>query len=380
MKIAIDIRNIGRKRTGSETVIVELVKTLVENDPENTYFLLTNTKEREVINYITNTLNLQKRSNAQIVSLFAPLRVWWLFIAVATFIQREKIDLFHTEYIVPFFIKKTTKVLTHIHDVSFAVKSIRPLIRKKDLLILDLVMEKSLRRADGIIAVSEFTRDELVRYYKNISRKITVIYNASSMNKSAAVTWDEIGKKYKLPVKYIFSLGTMQPRKNIPFLISAFLEFAKKVPDIDLVLSGERSYHFDAVIDKILDCQPELAKRIHFTGYINSTDLPEIYKNAQCFVSPSLYEGFGIPIVEAFNTETPVVCSDIPAYREVAKNAAKFFHPCKIDQCVAALYTVCTDNKIAQELVKAGKDRQQAFSWKKSAQQLKALIAEEKYE
>lgn len=370
MNIAIDIRNIGKNRTGSEVVVLQLVKHLLQQDQRNEYFLLTDTDDSQVLDYVHDALLLEGKERVHVVSLWSPHRSVWLFWQVAFFVRKMQIDVFHTEYIVPFFIPRKTRVLTHIHDVSFADPAIRPLIGKKDLFILDRLMGRSLRRADRIIAVSAFTKSQIEKYYGYQSPKVVLIYNGPGFDEidaeASAPTMAAIRDKYSLPQRYIFALGTMQPRKNIPFLIEAFARCAAKLPQIDLVLSGPRHQHFDDVIAQTLKRYPEIAKRVHFTGYIEPGDLPSVYQGAVCSVHPSLYEGFGLPLLESFWAGVPVAASDIPVYQEIAGSGALYFDPCEIDRCSEVLYTICTDNRVRSELLEQAENQKKRFSWKAS--------------
>jgi len=371
MNIAIDIRNIGRNRTGSEVVVLQLVKKVLEKDHYNQYFLLTDTRDQHVLHYVSKVLFLKSKNNVKLVSLPSPHRVIWLFFSVAFFLRKARIDVFHTEYIVPFFIPSHICVLTHIHDVSFADPAIRPLISTKDLFILDRLMPRSLRRANHIIAVSHFTMNQIQKYYGYEAPKVVMIYNAAAYGTPEDdlphVTTDAIVQKYSLPKKYIFALGTMQPRKNIPFLIEAFACVASKIPNTHLVLSGPRAKSFDMLIETTLKRYPDIAKRVHFTGYIAPADLDFVYGGAICTVHPSLYEGFGLPLLESFWAEVPVMASDIPAYREIAGGGALYFDPHEIDHCCEVLYTVCTDKIVRQEILSQAQKLRERFSWEVSA-------------
>lgn len=376
MNIAIDIRNIGRQRTGSEVVVLELTRKLLSRDSQDTYFLVTDTDDVDVHRYIKKSLALDHKNHVSIVALKTRSRAKWVLYEVPLFCKKYDIDLFWTEYIVPFFISRKTKVVTHIHDVSF--QAIRAMIGKKDLLYLDLMIPRSLRRADAIVAVSAFTEQEIFTFYPYIKKdKVQKIYNACGEQFYAAVGEQElkiIEKKYNLPQKYIFALGTMQPRKNIPLIIEAFAKIAHRIGDTDLVLSGKQGHHYDTLIDDIIERYPYIKNRIHFTGYIDAMDLPGVYQNAHVFVYPSLYEGFGIPLLEAFWSDVPVVASDTQIHREIAGDAACFFDPISIDQCADSLYDCCIDEKLRTELTEKGKQRRLAYSWDDAAKKMNALF------
>ncbi|EKE20667.1 MAG: mannosyltransferase B-like protein [uncultured bacterium] len=374
MKIAIDIRNIGKQRTGSEVVVTELTKNILELDKENEYLLLTNTDDELVLKNINEKLNLGDKKNAQVISLEAKNKFVWAAWTMPVFFRKNKIDVFHSEYILPFFIPKRIKVVTHIHDVSFKVY--RQMILKKDLFFLDLFIPRSVRRSDKIIAVSQFTKDEILKYYKVDADKIEVVFNSTNLIEREITEEMEktICEKYNLPEKFILYIGTLQPRKNIPLLIEAYAKIKNKIPEIKLVLAGNKNGHnFDKKINEVL-LKNDLNKDIIFAGFIDTIDKVVVYKMATVYVFPSFYEGFGIPILEAMSQGVPVLASDIPPHREVGVNEDIYFNPNSIDNLSDMLYNICIDKERRERLIKLGLVKSNFFSWKESAQKMLNLF------
>jgi len=369
LHIAIDIRNIGRGRTGSEVVVRELTRALLRQDHTNTYYLLTDVRDEKTLQYISDVLELAKHSNARVYHLPAHGRGDWVLWHAWRFVRQKKIDVFHTEYIVPFFLPSTTAVITHIHDVSFV--ALRDKINKKDLFFLDLLLPRSLRRADKIIAVSDFTKREITKYYPTVRDKVVVIYNALPEFFASEASSEDVArvqKKYHLPQTFFFAIGTMQPRKNIPFLLEAFASLLQKIPDAHLVLSGRKTPQMDTLITKHLAQNPQLKDRVIFTGFIAERDLPAVYKGATVFVYPSLYEGFGLPILEAFSQQTITLASDLPVHHEIADNGAMYFDPHNVDQCSKVMYDAYTMKQTRHVFYERMRVRLAQYSWKKSAQ------------
>lgn len=371
MEIGIDIRNIGKQRTGSEAVVLELTKNILKLDQENKYLLLTDSVDENVLTNIKRDLSLENRKNAKIVSLKANNKFIWALWTLPRFMQKNKLDIFHTEYILPFFIPQKIKVITHIHDVSF--KAYRKMILKRDLFFLDLLIPRSIRRSDKIIAVSEFTKNEIIKYYKTDPLKIEVVHNSISVNKLSVNENKkrEVKEKYNLPDKYILYLGTLQPRKNIALLVEAYAKIRTKLPEIKLVIAGNKSAHnFDEKIDRIIK-KYNLGKHdIVFTGFIDAKDKNIFFEMAHVFVFPSFYEGFGIPILEAMSVGVPVLASDISPHREVSKEAILYFNPKSLDKLEKKLYNICIDEGLRNKLINLGKSRVLFFSWEKSAKKL----------
>jgi glycosyltransferase involved in cell wall biosynthesis len=282
------------------------------------------------------------------------------------------VDIYHTQYITPFFVSKSIKIVTHIHDVSF--KAYPEYIKKIDLFFLNLLIPKSLKRADKIIAVSEFTKNEIIKYYKINPDKIEVICNALGddflKNNYPENKLAETRKKYHLPEKFILYLGTLQPRKNIPFLIESFAKIKEKIPEIKLVLAGNREAHnFDEKINETI-LKLNLQDSIIFSGYVSQSDVPIVYKLASVFVFPSLYEGFGIPILEAMSQKIPVLASNIPVHREIGGEAALYFNIGSVDDFSEKLYNLITDENLRNKLISSGFERINLFSWQKSTEKL----------
>ncbi|MEA3323197.1 MAG: glycosyltransferase family 1 protein [Patescibacteria group bacterium] len=370
MKIAIDIRNIGKGRTGDEVVFFELVKNLALIDDNNDYKLLIDDRSDDEITEVENNLGITNKNNFTVVQLGSGNKFVWNGWKIAKYCVDEKIDIYHTQYIIPFFIPVTTKIVTHIHDVSF--KAHKELISKKDAFFLNRLIPRAVKKSDKVIAVSQFTKDEIVKYYNVPADKISVIYNASSL---VEVNTDEksVREKYQLPMKYVLALGTMQPRKNIPFLVEAFAGIANEVSDTYLVLAGKKSHNFDQSIEKIIKQYPQLKDKIIFTDYIDEDDKFLVYKMADVFAFPSLYEGFGVPILEAFTAGTAVIASDIAPHKEVAGDSALYFSPIDIDQCKKMLYDALVNDRIRNDVLAVATQQKKQFSWYKSAQKLRQL-------
>jgi glycosyltransferase involved in cell wall biosynthesis len=364
MRIGIDIRMIGKNRTGDESVFTLLAKTLPRIDSENEYVLLIDNRTEEEIRSVERLLEIKGLHNASIRQCGSGNKFLWNSIFASRAVRRWDVDVYHTQYIVPFFIPQKTKIITHIHDVSFLAHP--EYISWKDRFFLSTLIPRSLRKASKIIAVSEFTKREIVKYGDISANKIVVVPNAIDERYETTTYSDEeiatIRKKYALPNSYILHIGTMQPRKNIPFLLRGFAEVRKQLPDLALVLTGNRyAHHFDARIDSVIQ-ELHLEDAVCFAGYIDADDLPAVISSAQICASMSIYEGFGLPVLEAMARGVPVVASDIEPYREVSENAARFVPLGDIAQLRESLYTISVDTRIREELLTRGKERVRLFS------------------
>lgn len=368
--IAIDIRLLGKERTGDETVFFHLTKEVLKLDKENQYCLLTDETVTEKIASLYVRLECVGQENVSIVSLPAANRFVWNLFVLPRYLFRKKIDIFHTQYILPLFSPKRTNMITHIHDASF--RRYPELIGWFDRFFLTLLIPRSLAKATLIITPSQFTKQEIVKYYAIREEKIVTVPNALGENFFKDATKDvqkdrAVRERYHLPEHFIIAVGTLQPRKNIPLLISAFASLRKRLPKMNLVLVGNRlAHHADSRIDEII-VRENLGKTVIFPGFVKESDLPAVIRLAQVFVLPSLYEGFGIPLLEAMSQHVPVVASDIPGLREVGGEAAVYFDPKSIVSCEEKVYTLCTQEEERMALIKHGGIRVRLFSWQKSA-------------
>jgi len=371
--IAIDIRLVGRNRTGDEAVFRNLTREILALDRSDQYLLLTDKGDRESLARIGEILGKEGKlpENAKVVSLPARSRYSWNFFRVPLFLLKEKTDIFHTRYILPSFVPRRTKVVAHIHDVSF--RAFPGYIGVADRIFLALFIPRTMKRSDLIVAPSRFTKDEIVSRYGVPAEKISVIGNAIAPAFLIEPTPEDLARarsRNGLPDSFILSVGTMQPRKNIPLLIRAFARIRKDFPDLRLVLVGGRGgRHYDEAIDAAIE-EEGLADSVIFPGYVPQEDMPALFRLARILAFPSRYEGFGIPILEAFAAGTPVAASDIPPFREVGAEAALFFDPTDIATCAESLYTLLIDENARTRGERSGKDRLAKYSWTESAQKI----------
>jgi glycosyltransferase involved in cell wall biosynthesis len=384
LKIGIDIRNIGKKRTGDEVVFFNLTKNLAEIDEKNNYFLFTDITEREILIEIVKRLGLEDKKNFKIIPLevFGPKAlhkfVWNLW-TLPNYLRTNPVDTYLTQYITPFFVSKKIKIITIFHDISF--NFFPQFIKLSDRFFLNTLVPLTLRRADKIIGVSKFTADEILRYHKIDAKKISWVHNAvgeeflsEAKKKTSKSELEDIRKKYNLPQKFILYLGTLQPRKNVPTLIEAYAKLPKEIrSELKLVLAGSRGYNFDPEIDRALE-KYSLKKDVPLLGYIPDEDKAHIFRLAHIFCFPSFYEGFGIPILEAFSTQTPVIASNIPPHKEIAELCAIFFNPKDPQELAEKLQFLYEDKASRDNLVRIASIQAEKFSWRKTSEKMLQII------
>lgn len=377
LAIGIDIRLIGKNRTGDEAVFFQLVRELIRRKDANVrYELYTDEQHDEKLAALRVKLECLGRPDIEIVPLAARNRFSWNAVALPWRLFRFPVDVFHTQYILPLWLPRKLKVVTHIHDVSFRAHP--EWVPQRDLAFLSLLIPRTIFRSDAIIAISEFTRSEILRYYPAAKDKVWIIENAAAEEWFAGVSSESIGQtleKFGLErEKYFISSGTMQPRKNIAFLIALFESVAQRESfDFKLVLTGNTAGH--NVDRTVTSARPD---RIVFTGYVSDAELRALVAGSRAFVFPSLYEGFGIPIEEALASGVPVLAADIPAFREVGRDRVTYFNPSHLAQAAETLYTFSVadpENGRGEAVSAVGKRREKGspYSWKRSAEKLFCL-------
>lgn len=264
-------------------------------------------------------------------------------------------------------------VVVTIHDTSYEYFPHEFL--KKDLFKLKAWTTHAIKQAKTVIAVSESTKRDIVKNYKITAKDVNIVMNGFKKHQDvrSKKTSAQVMKKYDLKKhEYILYVGTLQPRKNITTLIKSFEQVHKLRPYVKLVIVGRKGWLYHEFFSTAQ--QLGLQDSILFTGYVPDEDLPHLYKNAGVFVMPSLYEGFGIPLLEAMYYGCPVISSNTSSLPEVGGDAAIYFNPRNVNQLTKKIIEVLGKKSLRNKLVKAGKKQYKKFSWKKSASETLQLI------
>ncbi len=379
MRIGIDIRNIGRKRTGDEAVFLNIVRELSCIDSENEYQLFLDRRSAEEQREISMRLGISGKKNFHLVLLdSARTKFDWNAWHIPRYLAAHEIDIYHTQYIAPLFVPRRTALVTHIHDVSFRAEP--RFISFLDRFFLNAFIPRSLSRSDLIVVPSVFTKREVMKFYRVPEEKILVAWNAVApeflVERAATDGERRVRDRYRLPDSFVLSLGTLQPRKNVPRLIEAFSLLRGEDQNLRLVIAGNRlGHHVDPEIDRIVR-RLNLESSIVFPGFVEQEDVRALISAARAFAFPSKYEGFGIPMLEAMSCGVPVVASDIPALRETGSDAALFANPDDPKSFADALRLAIQTGSERKRLIREGKDRAKYFSWEKSAKDILAAYEE----
>jgi glycosyltransferase involved in cell wall biosynthesis len=294
-------------------------------------------------------------------------RIWHrahLLLPVEVFVGR--IDLFHaTDFVLPPTLSRTRSLLT-VHDLSFVRV---PLAASPGLkAYLNQVVPLSVRRADHVLADSIATKDDLVALYGVSPAKVTVLLSGVGAQFHFDDSQLNPKSRYIPSFPYILSVGTVQPRKNYGRLIQALVALRSRNYDVHLVIAGGSGWLTDSIYETIESTH--MQNFVHFIGFADDTDLPALYSGATCFAFPSLYEGFGLPVLEAMACGTPVVTSNVSSLPEVAGDAALMVNPYDVEAIADALRRLIDDSALRTELIEKGRIRASHFSWDNSAQHL----------
>jgi len=274
-------------------------------------------------------------------------------------------DLFHaTEHLLPR-LKGARTVLT-VHDLIFLLfpEYHLPLNRW----FLNRFMPFFLRRADAIIAVSQCTKDDLIRHYAVPSEKIAVVYEGVDARFQPVTDPDILARvraRYGLPERYILSVGTIEPRKNLTTLLEAYRTLRAQGSELKLVIAGKKGWLYEGFFRRLRELG--LEREVVFPGFVPDEDLPALYSAAEFFVFPSLYEGFGLPVLEAMACGTPVVASNSSSLPEVIGEAGIMVEPRDIRALAEAMERVLADQGKQREMREKGLRQAAKFTWERAA-------------
>lgn len=295
-------------------------------------------------------------------------------IPVESFLGR--VDLFHS----PDFTLPPTLlapgVLT-VHDVAFLAEPdcAYPTLRT----YLERTVPRSVGAADHIIAVSDSTRREVINRFGVAPEKVTTVYEAAGPE-----FYPEAAEQTELALQglgvarpYILSVGTLEPRKNYPRLLDAYAMLLERGAHQDLIIAGRRGWMFQPIFDRIAALQLENRVRIVEP---NDTELRALYCGADAFVYASLYEGFGIPVLEALACGTPVACSRTSSLPEVLGDAGLSFDPRDVEEIAGVVLRLLEDTELRARLRRRGPERASGFSWDRAAKETVAVYRETLHE
>jgi glycosyltransferase involved in cell wall biosynthesis len=372
MHIGLDVTAAVSQGAGIGRYTRELLRALAQLDTQNQYrlFYASHTRPHALPPFGPNF-----RVRALPVHDIWLARVWHraqLPIPVETF--TGPVDIFHSpDFTLPP-TRPGVKTLLTVHDLSFVrdPASAAPGLLK----YLNTVVPRSVERAQHILADSLATKNDLQEIYAVPPEKITVLYSGveARFRRASDAEQNAVRAKYHLGAEpFILAVGTLQPRKNYGRLIQAFAAVCPqlKAENYKLIIAGGKGWLFDSIFAEVE--QRGLRERVLFPGFVADEDLPALYSAAHVFAYPSLYEGFGLPVLEAFACGTPVLTSTVSSLPEVAGEAALSVPPTDVTTLAEALHRLTTDDALRAELTAKGLGRAQTFTWQRAAQELLSI-------
>jgi glycosyltransferase involved in cell wall biosynthesis len=369
MLIGIDAsRALRARRTGTERYALEIIRHLVAL-PEAAHH-----RWRLYVDQPAPLTDFVADPGGEIECCHLPAQRLWTHQALAREVcQRPPDVLFVPAHVLPFVVpvwRLPPSVVT-IHDLGY--RHFPQAHPWRQRLYLDWSTQWSALAATKLIAVSGATATDLRRFYATPQHKITVIPEATSPFPGPVATPAAVLARYGLSRPYLLYVGTLQPRKNLERLVRAYakLQAAGSLP-ADLVLAGGQGWLSPPLAE--LAASLGVGDRVHLLGYVADAELPALYSGALGFCFPSLFEGFGLPVLEAQQWGVPVMSANNSALPEIAGDAALLVDPTDIDAIAEAMLRLSQDEPLRQQLIQAGYENVKRFSWEKAARETLAVL------
>lgn len=369
-----------KHKTGISYCESGLVKELIRKHPEDNfsfqYFSLRNHDEKEsALKEYTAAENVSvdvckgfSGRLYKLITLIIPLPYKW-------FLGKSSDVTHFFNYIVPPFVRGKTVVT--VHDLTYITHP--ETMDRRTRIILKLTAKRSIKRADKIIAVSRFTKSEIIKYLGIAPEKIEVVYNAVDLtlyrDDFSEEDIERVKGKYRIKNEYFLYLGTLEPRKNLERLIGAYAALLKKYPDFpELVIAGKKGWLYEKIFDNVTRLGIE--DKVIFTGYVPDEDAPILMNGARVFCFPSLYEGYGMPVIEAMACGTPVLTSDCSSLSEVAEGGAVMVDPLSEESITNGLERLYLDEVLRSDLSERGRRIAERSVWSTQAEKLYEIYSQ----
>lgn len=358
MNIAVDARALlEEQKDGIASSVTNLLDNLLNIDTTNQYTFFFNKDIPANFKY----------KNVKCCVLKKP-SIFWPQIRLSMYFLRHRNDFdvfFSPTYSLPFYFPR--KKIVIIYDLAF--KNFKKYFKFFDYSMLLYLTDYSIKHSDRIISISDSTKNDILKYYNVNSNKVRTIYLGYDKNYFYPRSIHDIKTcktKYNISGDYIVHIGTLQKRKNITRLVKAFALLKKRGLKEKLVIVGKRGWLYDEIFETVRNLK--LEKDILFTGYVPLEDLPFLISGSKCFILPSLYEGFGLPLLEAMACGTPVITSNVSSLPEVVGDAGMLINnPYSSDEIAERIYSLLKNNALQNQLKQKGLERAKLFSWNRSA-------------
>lgn len=369
MKIAINTLSLAKTKVGMGKYIAELVNSIPVSDQGNFYFIYLSEENKKYFNLSQG--NIQQILVRRIWTN-GLLRIFWEQLILPFSLCWNKINTYHAPgFVLPLFrVNKNTKFVVTIADMTFFSHPEHHIYWKQKY--FKCMIPMSIKQADHILAISENTKKDILEMIPVNKNKIVVTYLGydAFFSKQNKTKISAVLQKWWINFPYILFVGMLEPRKNIPSLIKAFAAIKEK-RDHKLVIVGKKGWLYGEIFALVQKLKIE--EQVIFTGYVPDEDLPALYSAATCFVYPSFYEGFGIPIIEAMACGCPVITSNNSSMKEIAGDAAIVVDPYNVKEIQNAIELLITDKVIRRKMEKQGVMQAKKFSWEKMISKTKEV-------
>jgi len=358
MRVGIDGRVLLGRKTGDRTYTYNLVRALARADIGHEFVVYLDEQPPAAIRDALDGLLIHVRER--------PRGYLWTVMALPRLARADRLDLLHVQYMAPFV--SPCPVISTIHDISF--KLYPQWFTWRDRVVMNRFLPGSLRRTASVLAPSEATASDIAAQYSYPRERIFVTPEASGeqfLTQPDAADRARIRAKFQMPGPYMLYVGNLQPRKNVRRLIRAFVaartqkRFAEQ-----LILAGQPAWK--CAEEQRLLHDAAAAGHVRHIGYVEDNDLPALYAEATALLFPTLYEGFGLPVLEAMAVGTPVLTSNVSSLPEVAGDAALLVDPRNEAAIGAAVAQLAYDVELRERLGAAGRNRAQLFAWSTTAE------------
>lgn len=347
---------------GTEIYLRSLIQAIAAADPVNEYYVFTNLEtDVELVPEQDNFHHVPQKVHASI----RPARLSWEQIVLPWRARRLKLDvLFNPGFTSPLF--SPCPNVTVFHDLQH--KRHPEYFRRFDLPFWRLFLYLSARFSSRLIAVSEATRLDLLRYYPIPDSKIRVVPHGVDE------AFFEVGRQRtpEMLRHFVLCVSTLHPHKNLDRLVRAFRSIHRSRPEFRLIIAGMHGFQTNQIERTIIECG--MGAHVHITGWIPREELLELYRKAWAFVYPSTFEGFGMPVLEALASGIPCAVSSIEPIKGIAGSSALQFEPHDEGQIASAMLRIISDAELRSRLCGAGPRRAADFSWRTAAQQTIRVI------
>ena len=367
MKFGIDTHGAEREGEGNSTYIRNLTRALLALGGDDVFALFAGDPRHSFYRSLGTAARFRVRAVAQHGGLG---RIVW---ALARAAAHERVEALHVHYFAP--LGYASRVVLTVHDLGFLdVPASFPVSHR---LLMRALVPRSVRRAARIVVSSEFTQRALQERYGVASGRISVIWPGvdTRFRPLQETEIRAVLERYGLEPGFLFCLGRLNRRKNLGTLLRAHAELrAQGRPGLSLVIGGKVDHGADDILRDVRDSG--LSGAVQWVGLIPDADLPAFYAGAGCFVYPSLFEGFGLPLVEAMACGCPVVTSDRTSCPEVAGTAALLVDPEDVMAIAKAIARILDDDALRADLRERGLARSRLFTWEESARRTIGVLRE----